>query len=340
MLMQFELLKLLADGKFHSGEKLASELGVSRTAIWKMIPKIEGYGLEVHSVKGKGYRLFEAINLLDKNKILGSVSSAHSKKIQAIEVFPEISSTSSYSMELLRKGELKLGNKKSFICLAEQQSSGKGRRGRQWVSPFGNNIYMTITREFASGVSELEGLSLIVGLAVVRALRKNKIDGLGIKWPNDILWQGKKLAGILLEVSGDPTGVCQVLIGLGLNVKASASTMSEVDQPWIDLNTIVQTGTVPDRNKLIGEIINEVLGLVGEFENKSFTVFKDEWNLNDALRDQIVELKTNTNQQADKADKKGRVVGVNEQGALLLETDKGVETFHGGEVSPMLVKTS
>lgn len=330
--MHFELLKLLADGKFHSGEILAQELSVSRTAIWKMIPRLQALGLELHSVKGKGYRLFEPLDLLDTERLMEHIPDGVRRGIGALKVLPTIPSTSTYVMELNQNKALDLKNNQAFVCLAEHQSAGKGRRGRTWVSPFGHNLYLTIVREFPRGVGELEGLSLIVGLAVVRVLTRNGFQGLGIKWPNDILWQGRKLAGILLEVSGDPTGLSQVLVGLGLNVKVSQEQMREVEQEWVDLISIRQE--IPERNRLAAELISEILLLMNEFEQKGFSAYKDEWDNLDALRNQDVELKTASSQAGGI---RGKVLGVNEQGGLMLQTESGIETFHGGELSPRMV---
>ncbi|MDG2090924.1 MAG: biotin--[acetyl-CoA-carboxylase] ligase [Gammaproteobacteria bacterium] len=331
--MHFELLKLLADGKFHSGEDLATMLEVSRTSIWNMVSKIEKLGLELHSVKGKGYKLLEPLNLLEQEKIFKFIPADSKEKIQDLQIFQSIASTSTHVMELSRKGELSLSEKKIFVCIAEQQTAGKGRRGRPWVSPYGHNLYFTIAREFNAGISELEGLSLVIALAVTRVLGRKQVQGLGIKWPNDILWQGKKLAGILLEISGDPTGLSQVLIGLGLNVSANPDSMVDVDQAWVDLKTI--SGNVPDRNEVMADLIVEIAKVIDEFEEKGFTTFKSEWDNNDALRNQEVELKTHSNQPTGIV---GKVLGVNNQGALLLQTKDGEETFHGGELSPRIVE--
>lgn len=331
--MHFELLKLLADGKFHSGEKLANSLHVSRTSIWKMIPHIQKLGIELHAVKGKGYKLIEPLNLLEHETIIQNIPPDSQDKIQDIHIFQSIDSTSTYVMELLQSGKLALSGNKVFFCLAEQQTAGKGRRGRPWVSPYGHNLYFTLAREFNTGVSELEGLSPVIALAVIRVLERNQIQGLGIKWPNDILWQGKKLAGILLEISGDPTGLSQVLIGLGLNIKANPDVMKNVDQAWVDIKTI--SGKVPRRNKLVAELFVEITMMIDKFENDGFAAFKNEWDKNDALRDQDVELKTHSNQLTGIF---GKVMGVNKQGALMLQTKKGVETFHGGELSPRLLQ--
>lgn len=333
--MHFELLKLLADGKFHSGEKLAGSLKVSRTAIWKMIPKIQELGLELHSIKGKGYKLVEPLNLLNEESIRQNIAAGLRDKFPHIQIFQNIDSTSSYVMSLLQNSQLTLNGNKVFVCLAEQQSAGKGRRGRPWISPYGCNLYVTIAREFNTGVSELEGLSLVIALAVVRVLTRNQVPGLGIKWPNDVLWQGQKLAGILLEISGDPTGLSQVLIGLGLNVDANLKLMADVDQAWVDIKTI--SGSAPDRNKLTAELLMEITSMIDEFERNGFSAFKAEWDNFDALRHQEVELKTHNNQLTGIT---GKVKGVNDHGALILQTEQGLEIFHGGELSPRLLKES
>ncbi len=331
--MHFELLKLLSDGKFHSGEKLADMLAVSRTSIWKMIPRIQALGLDLHTVKGKGYKLTEPLDLLEQEKIFGNIPADKRKQFLDIQIFPSIDSTSTYVMERLRSGELNLAGNRIFVCLAEQQMAGKGRRGRTWVSPFGHNIYLTLVREFNNGLSELEGLSLVMGLAVTKVLERNRVHGLGLKWPNDILWQGKKLAGILLEISGDPTGVSQVLIGLGLNISISPDVMKDVDQAWVDIQTVV--GTVPDRNRLTAELLSEMATFLDKFQQLGFAAFKAEWEKHDALNQQQVVLKSHGRQTREIM---GKVLGVNTQGALMLQTENGVETFHGGEISPRLIQ--
>jgi BirA family biotin operon repressor/biotin-[acetyl-CoA-carboxylase] ligase len=330
--MHYELLKLLADGKFHSGEMLAASLNVSRTAIWKMIPYLRDLGLELHSVKGKGYRLLEALDLLDEERLKHFLSIGVRGKLSQLEIFPSIPSTSSYLMAKVQDGTLDLAKGKVVVCLAEQQSAGRGRRGRLWVSPFGHNLYLTIAREFSQGISELEGLSLVMGLSLIRVLKRNGFDELGIKWPNDVLWRGKKLAGILLEISGDPTGLTQVLIGLGLNIKVSGKDMDEVDQAWTDLYSI--KSNLPERNKLAAEIIAEIMTTIADFEKLGFSSFRQEWDGLDALKHQQVALRTRM--QVSTA-REGIVRGVDEHGALLLETISGLQTFHGGEVSPRVV---
>lgn len=330
--MVFELLKLLADGKFHSGEALATSLNVSRTAVWKMIPHIRDFGLELHSVKGKGYRLLDVLDLLDRDAILQNLSPVIQRKIKRLEIFPTIDSTSSYMMQQAQARQLNLSDGKVVICLAEQQTRGRGRRGRSWVSPFGHNLYLTIAREFGNGISELEGLSLVVGLAVLRVLTARGYQELGIKWPNDVLWRGRKLAGILIEISGDPTGLTQVMIGVGLNIRAAKAAMQDVDQPWTDLHTI--NARLPQRNALAADLLAEIIGMMESFELSGFSAFRSEWHNADILLNRDIELLTGASGSGSIM---GKALGIDEHGALLMETDEGIQTFHGGEVSPRVL---
>src|SRR5690606_2947354 len=172
-----------------------------------------------HSVRGKGYRLDEPLFLLDGAQIGAALTPANQARLAGLELLPSVDSTNAHVLRQLQAGTLALPPGRSHACLAERQSAGRGRRGRQWVSPFGHNLYLTLLQRFDSGAASLDGLSLAVGVALVRALREWHIPHLALKWPNDLLCREAKLAGILIEISGDVTGQCQLLIGVGLNVK-------------------------------------------------------------------------------------------------------------------------
>ena len=198
------LLKLLGDGRFHSGEELGAALGISRSAVWKRLQGLESeFGLEVQSVRGRGYRLAEPLVAIDPQRV---------RAPWPLDVLFSVDSTNA---EVMRR--LDAGAATPFAVVAERQTAGRGRRGRAWVSPFGANLYCTLGISVRGGPKELEGLSLVVGLAVVRAIQSLGIAGVGLKWPNDILLDGKKLAGILLELTGDPADLCSVAIGIGIN---------------------------------------------------------------------------------------------------------------------------
>lgn len=316
-----KLLTLLSDGEFHSGESLGDTLGMTRAAIWKKLKLLEELGLRVDSVRGKGYRLGAGIELLDKNKIEQYIGDDVRSKV-AIHTCLKTTSTNDLVREVAEPGKLN-------FCLAEYQTSGRGRRGRHWVNPFGSTICLSALWKVNEGTASLEGLSLAVGLAVLKALEFCGGSQLKLKWPNDILWQSpqgyKKLCGILLEVHGDPTGECEVIIGIGINVALSAEQLQDIGQPATDLYRICNK--VVGRNKVVGSVVNVLGHMLENYEHGGFGLFRDEWQRHDAFAGQAVTL-----------DASGRKVtgiakGVDEQGGLFLETSSGMMTFSGGEVS-------
>lgn len=313
-----KILDLLADGQFHSGEELGLLLGVSRAAVWKHLQKLEGLGIKLLSVKGRGYCIDGGLDLLDQKKIMEQV---HSKLPLKFNIFPQIDSTNSYLM--------RHENPALQVCLAESQSAGRGRRGRVWVSPFAQNIYCSIGWGFEGGIAALEGLSLAVGLVIVRALQHYGITGLELKWPNDVLYQNQKLAGVLIEITGDPAGYCQVVVGVGINVAMRENQDNAISQPWIDLRGIFakQGLASVSRNQLVATLIDEMVLVLNGYETAGFSDYCTEWQSFNAYAGQMVELH-NGNLVSP-----GVCLGVNEVGALVLETAQGNEMFHGGEIS-------
>ena len=318
-----KLLTLLSDGQFHSGENLGRALGVTRAAVWKKLKALEALGLRVDSARGKGYRLSAGIELLNKESIEQHLETDVRTNI-ALHTCLSTTSTNDLVRELAP-----LAPEKRHFCLAEYQTGGRGRRGRNWVNPFGSTICLSAHWKMGEGTASLEGLSLAVGLAVFKALEFCGCKGLALKWPNDILWhseQGyKKLCGILLEVHGDPTGECEVIIGIGINVALSARQLADIEQPATDLFRISHKPV--SRNKVISAVINTLSHVLDGYGKGGFGLFRNEWLCHDAYLGQRVML-----------DASGRTVtgiarGVDEQGGLLLETNSGMMTFNGGEVS-------
>ncbi|MBR9868804.1 MAG: bifunctional biotin--[acetyl-CoA-carboxylase] ligase/biotin operon repressor BirA [Oceanospirillales bacterium] len=317
------LLAVLADGKFHSGQALGKVLGVSRSAIWKQIKSIEESGLEIYSVKGRGYRIPGGLDLLHRELIEEALEPGVSDALNLIDLSLIIPSTNAKAMEAVyRDGH-------GSLYLAEQQTSGRGRRGRSWASPFASNLYFSLTWQFSNGAAALEGLSLAVGVALIRGLARLGIEGVEVKWPNDLLWRGRKLAGVLLEMSGDAAGDCFVVIGVGINVKMPEAAAEAIDQPWVDLQQAL--GVAPSRNRLLAELINELVPVLRQFSEEGFAVFRDEWQAVNAHRNQVISLNLGNRQEL------GVCRGVNQTGALLLEADGGLQAYHGGEVSVRLV---
>ncbi len=314
------LLNTLADGAFHSGEQIGRQLCISRTAVWKQIDKLRQLGVEIHSVTGKGYRLPAAITLLDAERILACLGGDSERWKKNLHVSFSTLSTNKDALAAAQSGI------SSGIFLAEHQESGRGRRGRPWVSPAGSNIYFSMLVTFSKGVAELEGLSLAVAVAVVSALSASGYDGFQLKWPNDVLRNSGKVAGILLEVTGDVAGPCKVVIGIGINVRVSSVLRSQVDQPVAEL--VEGTSAAPDRNLIVANLIRELQLVLTEFERHGFAPFRERWQSIDAFRGQNVRIGVSSDWI------EGRVLGVDNSGALQLETIDGIKFVSSGEIAP------
>ncbi|MDD5580253.1 MAG: bifunctional biotin--[acetyl-CoA-carboxylase] ligase/biotin operon repressor BirA [Methylobacter sp.] len=320
---QKKILMLLADGEFHSGTELAGILGVSRSAIWKQLNGLSELGLHHSGVSGKGYRLDRPLELLAQTEINEVIDEQTAALISSFEIHDQIHSTNSYLVERSQKNA-----PSGSICFAEHQTAGKGRRGRYWVSPYGSNIYLSILWRFQQGgPAAISGLSLAVGIAVIRALKQHNINDISLKWPNDIYSQGKKLGGILIEVSGETDGPCSAVIGLGLNLFLSETESQTISQAWTDLSTI--TGQyILFRNKLAGTLLNHLLPVISGFESAGIKAYLSEWREYDCLRGKFVTIFL-AKQQLE-----GIVEGIDNNGMLLIKRADGtVQAFASGEVS-------
>lgn len=314
-LVRGNLLSILADNTFHSGETLGATLGISRAAISNHIKVLSTLGLDIFSVTGKGYCLAQPLKLLSTHKIREQLASTHTAEIEVLNV---IGSTNQY----LKDQTISLNN--AHTCLAEAQTAGKGRHGRKWVSPYAASLYLSMHWSFAGGYSVLGGLSLAVGVAIVDALNQCGVNGIQLKWPNDIYAQGKKLAGVLIEVEGQIGSECQAIIGIGINV-ALPTNIEEIGQPWIDLSQLSEP--VIDRNLLAGTLIRELTKSMTLFENCGLEPFISKWRTLDIYANQPVKLLI-----GEKAIS-GISRGIDANGAFLLETELGVKAYHGGEIS-------
>ena len=192
-----ELLAKLGAGAF-SGDALARELGQTRAAVWKRIQGLRAAGVAIEGRAGDGYRLVQPLELLDHARITAQLPPAVAASVASLEIGWALGSTNS---ELLRRSAPLRG---TDVLLAERQTGGRGRRGRAWASPLAANIYLSLSRTFAGGLSRMGGLSLAAGVAVGEALRELGVAGVGLKWPNDVLVDGRKLGGLLVEGGGGP----------------------------------------------------------------------------------------------------------------------------------------
>jgi BirA family biotin operon repressor/biotin-[acetyl-CoA-carboxylase] ligase len=309
------LLKLLKDGRFHSGQALGVALGVSRSAVWKQLQHLEAeLGLSIHKVRGRGYQLAAPLTLLEPVEIREQAPSCD----WPILVFDSIDSTNAEALRAIERGQAA-----PFLVLAERQTAGRGRRGRKWASPFAENIYYSLVLRIEGGMRQLEGLSLVVGLAVMQALRELGISGAGLKWPNDVLVGQKKIAGILLELVGDPADVCHVVLGVGINVNMQIT--DEVDQQWTSMR--LESGKVFDRNHLVGELGAMLQAYLCRHQVDGFSAIQAEWEQNHLWQGRAVSLIAGVNHI------EGEVLGIDSQGALRLKVDGVEKVFSGGELS-------
>ena len=315
------LLGLLADGHFHSGEALGAALGVSRGAVWKQIAALNTLGLDIYRVPGRGYRLAQTLELLDRDAIHSSLWPKTRQQLAELAVLDSVDSTNSY---LLERNPASSGA--VLACLAEHQHAGRGRRGRRWISPFGANLYLSLNWPFASLPPDFSALGLAAGVAARRALAGVGFDAIQLKWPNDLYAEGAKLGGILLEMRGEPPGPCRVVAGIGINVAMPAEAAVDVEQQWIDLARLAG-GVAPSRNVLAAALLNHWIAAFQVFEREGFAGFLDEWRAADLLAGRDVEV-TDGRQRLH-----GRARGVAADGALELETAEGIRRVVAGDAS-------
>ena len=319
MSLPYSILQTLSDGRFHSGEALAQDAGVTRAAVWKAIQSLQSdFALDIHSVHGRGYRLAESIELLDRASILQQLRQP--TMLAGLETFFSIDSTNHYLMHAHAQAV-----QAPWVVLAEQQTAGRGRRGRSWQSPFAGNIYGSLLWRFNQINANFVGLSLVVGVVVCRLLSQLGIEQLSLKWPNDVLCQGKKLCGILIEMRGETQGPYDAVIGIGLNLAMPDEAGRAIDQPWIALEQVA-TG-LPARNALAAQLIDALLDTLPAFEEFGLQPFLADWRSLDQYRDQDVVLHLGENRV------EGIERGVDEQGALLVEHNGKLQRYYSGEIS-------
>jgi BirA family biotin operon repressor/biotin-[acetyl-CoA-carboxylase] ligase len=298
-------------------------LGVSRTAIWKQLQKLESMGLQLESIKGRGYRLPQGFELLDCEQIKAALDPSVAKKLKALYVHQSLESTNKKANQLIQQ---QTDTASGTVILSEYQTMGRGRRGKSWVSPFAANLYLSMVWDFDQGASALQGLSLAIGVAVSRALNQLKVEGVQLKWPNDIYINNKKLGGILLEMVGDPAGQCTVIIGIGINHCMPKQSGEKIDQAWTDLSSA--THQPVSRNALVACIINHSFDVLDDYQQRGFAHYQDEWQAIDAFRG--IQAVVSTAKQSIT----GMPVGVDEYGALKMKLTSGdIKTFIGGELS-------
>lgn len=317
--LTFAVLRLLAGGEFRSGEAIARELGVSRASVSNALRDPDLAGIGLYKVRGRGYCMPEAVQWLDQSAIRSALG-VRAGQFE-VEVVDRVESTNSL---LLRKAAL--GAAHGSCVVAEVQTAGRGRRGRQWRGTLGGSLTFSLLWRFSQGAGFLSGLSLAVGVAVMRALEDAGIHGAALKWPNDVLHQYRKLAGILIELQGDMLGPSAAVIGIGLNLRLSHQSVEQIDQAVVDVHTLL--GVMPDRNRLLAQLLGHLADVLQQFEGEGFSSLRQEWQARHAYHRRPVRLLL-----PDGGQEEGLVLDVADDGALLVETRKGLRRFTSGELS-------
>lgn len=311
-----KLVSLLSDGKYHDGTTIGDKLQMTRSAVWKLIKKLENYQIKLDSIKGKGYALLEPLVLLDVKQIKKKCT--HSKV--DISIFESIDSTNAYLKTIVDKDKI-------TVCLAEQQTHGRGRFNREWYSPFAKNIYLSCLYPFQKDVSELAGLSLVMSLAIIKTLKESGIhEKLYVKWPNDIVYDAKKISGSLIEIQAETHGACHAIIGVGVNTNMLEESVDAISQAWTSMQQVLKTYV--NRNSVCVNLLNNLLDYLQCFAVKGLAPFINEWQHADCLMDKLIAV-TNVHETIE-----GKVMGINEQGHLLLQLKNGkLRAFSSGDTS-------
>ncbi|OEY66532.1 biotin--[acetyl-CoA-carboxylase] ligase [Marinobacter sp. X15-166B] len=311
------LLGLLADQRIHSGQSLAEVLGVSRTAVWKQVQRAVDRGFPIETLRGQGYRLTRAVDLLDHETIVSALPETDRSRV-SLRVFDSVNSTNAEIAEARRAGDTGI-----LVCVADMQSAGRGRRGRDWLSPRGENVYASFGLTLHGGFASLDGLSLVLGIAVAEALESLGADSVQLKWPNDVLVAGAKIGGILIELQGElEEGRVNLIAGIGLNVHMQDAP--GIEQAWTSLARAFPAVTW-QRNQIIAALISAVVSATERFDAQGFEVFRERW----VQRDFLVGKALN----ALGGELSGVGVGVDGQGNYLIDSNSGRQAVRAGEIS-------
>jgi BirA family biotin operon repressor/biotin-[acetyl-CoA-carboxylase] ligase len=324
----FTLLRQLADGDFHSGEDLAAKVGLTRARVSQVLKDAEAAGLALERVKGRGYRLLEAPDFLAADAVRARLSELAQNRpgapSLAIEIVDQIESTSS---ELSRRSQRR--DIHGMVIAAEWQTAGRGRRGRSWTAVAGGSLTFSLGWKFEQGAGFLAGLSLAIGVAVVRALEAEGFAGIALKWPNDLVHRHHKLGGILIDINGDALGPSTTVIGVGLNVRLPANVRKDIPVAVTDLATVAGKKAPPvNRNHVFARLLHQLTAVLQQYAAEGFAPFAAEWQHRHAYQGKMVKLLL-----PDGATVTGKVAGVDASGALVLADGPRRARFLSGEIS-------
>lgn len=314
------LLKLLSDREFVTGTDLGLKLGISRAAVHKHVGRLRDGGLPIDCVRGRGYRLARGIVPLDAAIIMEQLEASTLAALDSLHIEQRVNSTNDFVKKLTNTGRLH-----GAVCLAEAQSAGRGRHGNRWIASPYRNLMMSTGWKYSAWPPGLSGLSIAVGMVLIDTLKKLGVAGLGIKWPNDLVYGDKKLGGILIDVSAEAAGSCSVIVGVGMNMQLTEADGALIDQPWSDLAH--DLGCQIDRNHLAASCINTLFTLLQRYEADGFDAYRQRWQQYDALHGRAVAVSF----RHGKKQLLGCASGVDPLGGLRVRLSDGAETvcYHG-----------
>ena len=315
----FALLDLLSDGAEHAGAELAQALGVTRAAVWHQVAQLREQGLTIDAVRGHGYRLHGGFEALDAERIRSQLTDSARTTLR-VETLVVTDSTNERLLAAQNEGEVH-----GRVLLAEYQTAGRGRRGDRWISPPGSGLCLSLAWRFDQPPATFSALSLVVGMAIAESLRELGVNGAMLKWPNDILCDNGKLAGILIEMRAEAGGPCCTVIGIGINVRMSEESRALINQPVEDF--VHAGGSDVSRNRLAAVLLSALARTLPRFGRDGFAPFRADWQRYDALSGRAVKLQLPNRLVA------GTARGVDEHGALLIEHGGRSESFVSGHLS-------
>ena len=318
------LLEILADGRFHSGQQLADTMRVSRTAVWKHLDNLREKGVAIESVRGRGYRLGAPVEMLNAASIQTYLDAEAGACLRSLDIFYQLDSTNQYLQD--RPGVPAQGN----VVLAEYQTRGRGRGANQWLAAPAAGLCISMGWHFDSAPKTLPALSLATGVVLADCLAGLGPQKINLKWPNDLLYGGAKLGGILIESRGQLAGEIDVIIGIGINIDMSTALARRIDQKVTDLVQVF--GYRPSRNQLAGGIINGMFRMLNNYNRQGFESYIDRWRALDSIRGNDVVLRRAAGEV------RGRVVDIDENGFLLMEVNGSTSRYSSGELSLRLMK--
>ncbi|WP_297325179.1 biotin--[acetyl-CoA-carboxylase] ligase [Nitrosomonas sp.] len=318
------ILRLLSDGKFHSSVSIVEHFQCSRKTISRALKCINALGICLTKLRGKGYRWERPIRWLNSDVILRNLASNINSRLFDLIILDSIDSTNNFLLKNLEIQQER--NTHILVVAAELQTAGRGRLGRTWYSGLGDSLTFSLRWHFNYSIYELSGLSLVIGIAIIRVLNSFSIKDVSLKWPNDILFHRYKLAGILIELRGEVLGSSCAVIGVGINFNLSEKIKSAIEQKATDLFTI--TGDYIDRNVILGALLSELRDILIAFEKYGFVHFKKEWISYHAFEGEKVYLTLPNGSVIE-----GIADGINDDGALFLVTAAGRNSYNVGDVS-------